>query len=257
MKAFVAIIIVFAATHFAVAQSGNGEKTPKRDMLTPLYYLSAKDASFKAEVDRFVSFSRKELFHHPLRNEPGRIPRFSVREMGKFGAGKGPGGDKQHHPAVDFHVGNGETNVTLYAAHDGRVSTFRDAAKYRHYLAITKTLVADNGDVLGKNVTIYAHIDLDLDRADGLSLDGKDIRKGDVVSRHLYSGTRGGPHLHFEIRYYRPRDAGHETFYGFRFPWAQDSDLSKKSAGPWLYGYWDPNVGFGFADPSNHGVTSD
>ena len=237
-----------------VVQESKVTTAPKDDMLSPLYYRSADDSAFRAEVDRFLSFSRKEVFHHPLQNESGKIPQFTVPRMGRFGSGKGPGGNKQHHPAVDFHLGNRETKVALFAAHDGRVSTFRDAPKYRHYLSITKDVVADNGDRLGKIVTIYAHIDLDLDESEGLSLDGKSVRKGDVVTRHLYSGTRGGPHLHFEIRYYRAGDTGGESFYGFRFPWARDSKLTERSAGLWDYGYWNPKVGYGFADPRNHGV---
>ena len=26
------------------------------------------------------------------------------------------------------------------------------------------------------------------------------------------------------------------------------------SAGPWSYGYWDPDIGCGFAEPRNHGL---
>jgi murein DD-endopeptidase MepM/ murein hydrolase activator NlpD len=238
MKTSIAIVITFAATLLAaVAQEGRIKTAPTDDMLTPLYYRSAKDNPFRAEVDGFISCSRKEPFHHPLQNQSGQIPRFNAPEVGKFGAGKGPGGDKEHHTGVDFHVGNNESNAVMYAAHEGRVSTVRDAPKYRQYLVITKDVVADNGKTLGKVVTLYAHIDLDLDKADGLSLDGKFVRQGDVVSRHLHSGTLGGPHLHFEIRYYRVGDAGDETFYGFKWPGEQGSVLTEKSAGPWAYGY--------------------
>lgn len=254
MKILTPMITVLAVIFLAVTLEGNDTRAPTDDMLTPAYYRSSGNAPFRAEVDTLIDISRKVVFHHPLRNGSGRPPRFNVPEMGRFGSGKGPGGDKQHHPAVDFHIGSGQTDVVMYAAHDGRVATFRDAPKYRQYLAITKDVAAENGKILGKIVTIYAHVDLDLDKADGLSLNGKTVRKGDPVSRHLYAGTRGGPHLHFEIRYYRSGDAGDETFYGFRFPWASDSTLTEKSAGPWKYGHWDPKVGYGFADPRNHGV---
>ncbi len=103
-------------------------------------------------------------------------------------------------------------------------------------------------------MTLYAHIDLDLDKADGLSLNGQTVQAGDLISRHLYSGTVGGPHLHFEIRYYRSTDSGDEEFYGFAGPRA-DPVLTQPSGGSWLYGIWNPSVGYGFGDPRNHGVT--
>ena len=54
------------------------------------------------------------------------------------------------------------------------------------------------GKFLGKLVTVYAHIELN--EADGLLLEGKLVQKGELLSNHLYSGTMGGPHLHFEVR---------------------------------------------------------
>lgn len=68
-----------------------------------------------------------------------------------------------------------------------------------------------------------------------------------MISKNLWSGTRGGPHLHFEIRYYRPADNGTEEFYGFR--------ESVPGAGDWPYGKWDPDVGYGFGDPKSHGLS--
>jgi hypothetical protein len=103
-------------------------------------------------------------------------------------------------------------------------------------------------------VTLYAHIDLDLDSADNLILSGKSVKQGDLISRHLYSGTVGGPHLHFEIRYYRPGDKGNEEFYGV--PGFGNNTLTDPSAGSWSYGYWNPSVGFGFGNPMNHLQTS-
>ncbi len=253
----VLVLVMTSMTTFLsaddIAKEGGKKTAPPSDMLTPRYYLPADNNAFRIEVDRFIAAARKEPFHQPLRNAAGKSPRFSMRRMGKFGAGKGPGGNKSHHAAVDFHVGNRETNVAMYAAHDGRVSTVRDAPKYRQYLAITKNVAAENGDILGKIVTLYAHLDLDQDEAAGLAMNGKKVRKGDLVSKHLYSGTRGGPHLHFEVRYYRPHDKGTETFYGFRFP-GQPTDLTHESVEPWSYGYWNLKVGYGFADPRNHGV---
>ncbi|MEA3285932.1 MAG: T9SS type A sorting domain-containing protein [Candidatus Marinimicrobia bacterium] len=104
---------------------------------------------------------------------------------------------------------------------------------------------------IGKLVTLYAHIDLDLDFVDGLDLDGQYAEKGDTISLNLYSGTVGGLHLHFEIRFYRPDELGDETFYSFVGP--EGSDIfTEPSTGSWSYGYWNPDTGYGFANPGNH-----
>lgn len=219
------------------------------DMLTPVFYNADTNAAFRHEMNRFVYYAGREQFHHPLENPAGEVPSFSAPGWGAFGATKPVRGDPQsYHPASDLYVGSGETNVELFAAHDGVVSVFRDADKYRHYLAITKNIVDAGGAVVGKISTLYGHIDLDLDEAGGLMLNGQVVEKGDLVSRNLYSETRGGPHLHFEIRYYRPDDAGDEEFYG-------GPSYSEPSSGPWLYGYWNPQVGYGFGHPGNHGLT--
>ena len=218
------------------------------DMLTPVYYNAATNAAFRAEVDRFIYYARQEVFHHPLEDASGHIPAYSIPDMGRFGATKPPWGTPQsYHPASDLHVGNAETDVQLFAAHDGVVAVYRDADKYRHYLTITKDVVDAAGTVEGKVSTLYAHIDLDLDEAEGLVMDGRTVAKGDLVSQNLYSGTVGGPHLHFEIRYYRASDSGSEEFYGGPL-------YSEPSSGPWQYGYWEPQVGYGFAHPGNHGL---
>lgn len=64
----------------------------------------------------------------------------------------------------------------------------------------------DQRTVIGQMVTIYGHLDLTLDEADNIFMDGQTVHQGDIVSKHLYSGTTGGPHLHFETRFYRPAD---------------------------------------------------
>lgn len=223
------------------------------DMLTPTYYQASEDTPFRTEVESFLRVCQADDFHHPLANEQGQFPKFTIPATGLFGAQKGPAAAAQHHPAVDLHVGNRVTAANVYAAHDGVVATFRDAAKYRQYVSITKTILDSQGTILGKLVTLYAHVDLDLDEAGGLLLDGQIVQAGDLISQHLYSGTVGGPHLHFEIRYYRPMDIGTEEFYGFAGPRAS-VDLSEPSAGPWPHGIWNPNVGYGFGDPRNHGL---
>ena len=65
-----------------------------------------------------------------------------------------------------------ENSEGLVAAYDGVVATFRDAPKYRHYISITKIITDKDGKELGKLVTLYAHVELDLDEADGLVMDG-------------------------------------------------------------------------------------
>jgi len=224
------------------------------DMLTPAYYQASEGGAFRIELDLLLLVCQADDFHHPLANGQGQIPEFTVPVVGVFGAQKGPDGAAQHHAAVDLHVQNRATAVNVYAAHDGVVATFRDADKYRQYVSISKNILDRSGAVLGKLVTLYAHIDLDLDEADGLILNGATVLAGDLISQHLYAGTVGGPHLHFEIRYYRPTDIGREEFYGFAGP-RSDPSLTELSASPWPHGIWNPSVGFGFGDPRNHGLT--
>jgi len=212
------------------------------DMLTPSYY----SGELKKETDSFLAACHQVKMHHPLKNNKGETPDFAVPFFGTFGAGKGPTKTEQHHPATDLKVGKYETNVELFAAHDGVISTVRDAQKYRHYISITKVITNKTGKVLGKLVTLYGHVDLDLDEKDGLKLDGEKIKKGELISKHLWSDTRGGPHLHFEIRYYRPSDNGTEEFYSFQ--------QTQPGAGPWPNGKWNPNCGYGFGEPESHGL---
>ncbi len=226
--------------------NNNSEDNNYSDMLTPSYYNSDNNNSFRVETDNFLGQVRKEEFHHPLENILGQIPSFTVPVHGEFGA---PKGTFQHHTAVDLHIEDNETEVILYASYDGFVRTVKDAAKYRHYLSITKEIRNSSNQIIGKLVTLYAHIDLDLDEAESLVLDGQFVSKGEIVSKHLYSDTVGGPHLHFEIRYYRPSDIGDEEFYG-----SKTAERSEPSSGEWLYGYWNPDIGFGYGNSKNHGL---
>ncbi len=223
------------------------------DMLSPAYYNATNGAAIREALDEFTYFAQKTPFHHPLQNGTNPIPAFSVSTIGKFGAPKPPpNGTAQHHAAVDLHVGSAEISVEVFAAHGGSVATFYDADKYRNYLSITKTVTNDSGEVLGKMVTIYAHIDLALDEAGGLLMNGQTVQVGERVSQNLYSGTMGGPHLHFEIRYYRPGEAGTEEFYNFVI--GSSTIYTEPSSGAWSYGYWMPDTGYGFGDPKNHGL---
>ena len=204
-------------------------------------------------MNRFVYYAREIGFTHPLGDSTIR-PGYVVPDLGCFGAGKGPTGTEQHHPAVDMHVGDHDTLVTVYAPHDGLAHTYRDAPKYRHYLSITRDVLDSDSIVVGRLVTILGHIDLDLDEGDSLFMDGVYVEQGNIVSRHLWSGTTGGPHLHWEVRYYRPEDAATESFYGMSPPWGDES-FTAQSEGPWGYGFWNPDVGYGFGRAENHGVS--
>ena len=103
-------------------------------------------------------------------------------------------------------------------------------------------------------VALYGHVDLDRDESAGIDLNGQIVNKGGIILKHLYSETVGGPHLHFEIRYYRANDPGSETFYGGNSWPFGNPDFSEPSAGPWSYGYWHPSIGYGFAHAENHGL---
>ena len=214
------------------------------NMLTPSYYVSTIVNPFKNEVDQFISEVEQIQFSHPLGSSEER-PNYVVKT--KFGDEKGIGPATQYHPAVDVYVGNFVTNVNLYATHDGYISTARDVDKYRQYVSITKNVEDDLGELIGKLVTIYAHIDLDLDELESLYQEGDYVSKGTLISKHLYTETVGGPHLHFEVRYYRATDVGNEEFYG-----GYGADFTEPSAGYWEYGYWNPSIGYGYANVKNH-----
>ena len=237
--------VPMASSEYNVINYPDNEESLYQDFLTPEYYESNTGDPLRSDINKIVYFARKGAFLHPL-SESGILPEYSIPGNGMFQAVKGSGQDGQYHPAVDFHISGRRTEVPIFASFSGDVVTFRDAPKYRHYLSLSKPLRDFEGNELGKMVLIYAHVDLDLDEAEGLFLNGKTVQQGDIISQNLYSDTVGAPHLHFEIRYYRPGDLGTETFYG-GFP-----NFITPSGGPWTQGYWDTKTGFGFAHPSNH-----
>lgn len=227
----------------------DNEDSISQDFLTPNYYYSEQGDSFRYDLNKFIYFVRLQQFTHPL-STSSNVPSFNIPANGEFGARKGQNGIYQHHTATDIHVGNNETLVDLYAVHDGYVTTYRDAEKYRQYLSIELDIHDNLGAILGKLVTIYAHIDLDLDEAGSLIMNQQFVQKGDLISKNLYSQTVGGPHLHFEIRYYKNNEISTDSFYGL----SMNPSYTEPSAGIWLYGLWNPNIGYGFADPKNHGL---
>ena len=239
------IILFFFILSTGVFAFPDNEDGLYEDMLQPAYYLATNNAPLRTEINTFVHFAREIQFNHPLEDPSGEIPQYSVPAIGQFGAVKN---NVQHHSATDMHVGNNETAVNLYAAYDGYVSTTQDVAKYRDYLALKTDVTNESGTVIGKIVTLYAHIDVDLDINAGLNLNGSNVVKGQLISKNLYSETVGGPHLHFEIRYYRNMDEGTESYYGIRLG---NPTFTEESTGSWSYGYWDPDIGYGFADMNN------
>lgn len=239
-------IILFGLIFLMFNSNGqfpNNEDGQYEDMLTPEYYNTPNGGAFRLEVNKFVHFARQLPFQHPFEDSLGHTPTYIINRS--FGDGIGPGGTGSHHPAFDYYVSS-STQVNMYAAHDGIVTISRDVARYRHYLSITTDINDSLNNTIGKMVTFYAHIDLDLDSIDNLNLNGQFVNKGDLVSKHLYSGTMGGPHLHFEIRYYRNTDSGIEGFYG-----GSTANNTAPSSGSWTYGFWNPNYGYGFAHPLN------
>jgi murein DD-endopeptidase MepM/ murein hydrolase activator NlpD len=244
------ITLLISAISIAQTDFSDNESGLYEDMLTPEYY-SSDVAEFRSEVKKFLYYARQIRFYHPLEVSEGLIPSVSTPFIGQFGAGKGPTGTEQHHPAVDMHVGDDEVNLSIYAAFDGYISTFKDAAKYRDFISLTTEVKDENNNVLGKIRVIYAHVDLLLDESENIALEGKFVQKGELISKHLYAGTVGGPHLHFEIRYYRPGEQANEDFYGSIFP-GVPTEFTEPSSGSWDYGFWNPDVGYGFAHPENH-----
>jgi murein DD-endopeptidase MepM/ murein hydrolase activator NlpD len=216
-----------------------------QDFLTPNYY-NTDETELREDINTFVHFVRLGEYNNPFQNPEGEIVSYTTKR--KFGDGVGMGGTSQYHPAIDLHPANAATD--MYAAHDGIVTTYRDKPKYRDYLTITKEIKDLENNPIGKLVTIYAHIDLDLDEGQSVQLNGLHVNKGDIVSKNLYSGTLGGPHLHFEIRFYRISEIGDEDFYN----WQNTEEYTTQSLGIWSYGYWNPDVGYGFGDPINQGI---
>lgn len=246
-------IFFFFTALLSLAQNSypDNETGQYEDLLTPPYYNSTSGSPFREATNTFVHFARLIPFQHPLQDSLGNIPSYSTPANGEFGAGKGPTGTEEHHPAIDMHVGSNETHVNLYASHDGYLESYRDADKYRHYISI-RTEVRDSvNNFLGFMLTIYGHVDLDLDSAEGLEMNEQWVQKGDLISKNLYAGTVGGAHMHYEIRYYRAADTGYEIYYGTPMP-GDTAGLSVLSTGSWSYGYWNPTRGYGFANPVNH-----
>lgn len=214
-----------------------------QDFLTPNYY-NVNNTDLRNKINKFIHFIKLGDYQHPFENSNGDIASHTTNR--RFGDGTGMGGTSQHHPAIDLHPSN-PTDITIYAVHEGTIKTYKDSPKYRHYVTITKEIKDSENNAIGKLVSLYAHIDLDLDESESIQLNDLSVNKGDVVSKNLYSGTVGGPHLHFEIRFYRTSEIGNEDFYN----WQNNGDYTKLSSGSWSYGYWDPNVGYGFCNPIN------
>jgi hypothetical protein len=161
-----AVYILSAGLLFSIGSLAQGypsnEEGQYEDFLTPQYYHSGESATFRNEVNEFVYFARQVPFQHPLQDSLGEIPVYTT--FRGFGDGIGPGGNDSHHPAIDYYIENRATLVNLYAAHNGYVNVSKDVSRYRHYLSITSDITDSLGVILGKMLSLYAHVDLDLDQ---------------------------------------------------------------------------------------------
>lgn len=120
-----------------------------------------------------------------------------------YGYRKNPNtGNEELHRGVDIAV---PTGTTVYAAHDGTVTTAAYDSYYGNYVVIEKD----------GYTTKYAHMD-------SLSVSaGQSITKGTVIGTTGNTGSSTGSHLHIEClyngEYYNPLfyfDVGEETLYG-------------------------------------------
>ena len=111
-------------------------------------------------------------------------------------------GNDEFHRGVDIAV---PTGTTVYAAHDGTVSTAAYDSHYGNYVVIEKD----------GYTTKYAHMD-------SLSVGaGQSVEKGAVIGATGNTGSSTGSHLHIEClyngEYYNPLlyfEAGEGTLYG-------------------------------------------
>ena len=120
-----------------------------------------------------------------------------------YGYRKNPNtGNEELHRGVDIAV---PTGTTVYAAHDGTVTTATYDSYYGNYVVIEKD----------GYTTKYAHMD-------SLSVSaGQSITKGTVIGTTGNTGSSTGSHLHIEClyngEYYNPLfyfDVGEGTLYG-------------------------------------------
>lgn len=120
-----------------------------------------------------------------------------------YGYRKNPNtGNEELHRGVDIAV---PTGTTVYAAHDGTVTTAAYDSYYGNYVVIEKD----------GYTTKYAHMD-------SLSVSaGQSITKGTVIGTTGNTGSSTGSHLHIEClyngEYYNPLfyfDVGKGTLYG-------------------------------------------
>ena len=120
-----------------------------------------------------------------------------------YGYRKNPStGNEEFHRGVDIAV---PTGTTVYAAHDGTVTTAAYDSHYGNYVVIEKD----------GYTTKYAHMD-------SLSVSaGQNVTKGTVIGTTGNTGSSTGSHLHIEClyngEYYNPLfyfDVGEGTLYG-------------------------------------------
>ncbi|MCB1324778.1 MAG: M23 family metallopeptidase [Spirochaetales bacterium] len=236
----------------AILMRSSGQNS---DLLTPQYHNEGSSSSFGITLDSFLAEVRNVPLQNPLSSA------YTIPSEGTFAANKGA----EYHHAVDLHPDGFATNVNIYAAHDGTITRCQTqglpgGTVYRHFITISQDIQDSGATTIGKLVTIYGHLALDLDT--GMPASGSTVSRGQLISQHLYSGTVGGPHLHFEIRYYRPTDSvvngctlnGTSTGIPEYYQSFASGSFTTRSAGPWSLGFWDPSAGYGYGYPANRSL---
>lgn len=120
-----------------------------------------------------------------------------------YGYRKNPvSGNEEFHRGVDIAVPAG---TTVYAAHDGMVTTAAYDSRYGNYVVIEE----------GGYTTKYAHMDSIYVNA------GQPVKKKEIIGLTGNTGSSTGSHLHIEClyngEYYNPLfyfEAGEKTIYG-------------------------------------------
>jgi len=136
-----------------------------KGVLTPKYYQPGND-ELKDEIDNFLSYARKVKFFHPLNDIQDEK---TTPIVGHLGSKKQlPGMCDRHHPAMDMHPTT--TEVNIYAAHDGYLTRNTYQEIDRHILTILRDIADNDGNLIGKLVTIYLHLNLDKDPADFIDI---------------------------------------------------------------------------------------
>lgn len=209
-----------------------------KDSMNPKYW-SGDD--FAKEADKMIKSAQKIKFYYPVSKD------YSITS--RFAAPRGEG----IHTGVDIGV---PENKEVYAAHDGYVKMAgwenpnNQSQGYGKRVYLMRHVYDDYGINVGKLTTLYAHLNrIDVSVNDWLPHPLMGNPNDAKIGLSGNTGHSTGPHLHFEIRYYRPGDGGTEPFYSrnSKSGWIEGTREDNK-------GYWNSDIGYGFGDPRNHGL---